>query len=138
MVPNGQAATGVTHPDFLRPRTGRETSRNSAKRREPVINPNCRSEVVSGRLCRSRVDLLSRLEPPSAPRPFWLSCWSGGKLGRMVACPTLETERLVLRPFRDDDLADYFAMEDSPEVRAGLGTSDEFRKPDAFPSGTHP
>ena len=56
----------------------------------------------------------------------------------MVACPTLETERLVLRPFRDDDLADYFAMEDSPEVRAGLGTSDEFRKPDAFPSGTHP
>ena len=28
----------------------------------------------------------------------------------MVACPTLETERLVLRPFRDDDLADYFAM----------------------------
>tara|TARA_Y100000590_G_scaffold324721_1_gene368320 strand:- start:423 stop:974 length:552 start_codon:yes stop_codon:yes gene_type:complete len=50
----------------------------------------------------------------------------------MVACPTLETDRLVLRPFRDDDLADYFAMEDSPEVRAGLGTFDEFRKPDAF------
>ena len=49
-----------------------------------------------------------------------------------MACPTLETERLLLRPFRDDDLADYFAMEDSPEVRAGLGTSDEFRKPDAF------
>jgi len=50
----------------------------------------------------------------------------------MVACPTLETERLVLRPFRDDDLADYFAMEDSPEVRAGLGTSDESGSPTHF------
>ena len=49
----------------------------------------------------------------------------------MGVCPRIETDRLVLRPFRDDDLDDYFAMEDSPEVRAGLGTSGEFRKPDA-------
>ena len=49
------ATTGVTHPDIRRPRTGRETSRNSAKRREPVINQNCRPEAVSGRLCRSAV-----------------------------------------------------------------------------------
>jgi hypothetical protein len=33
-----QAATGATHPDLLRPRTGRETSRNNANQREPVIN----------------------------------------------------------------------------------------------------
>ena len=34
------------------------------------------------------------------------------------ACPTLETDRLVLRPFRDDDVDDYFAVLDSPEVGA--------------------
>ena len=50
----------------------------------------------------------------------------------MGVCPTIETDRLVLRPFRDDDLVDYFAMEDSPEVRSGLGTSEEFSKADAF------
>ena len=36
------------------------------------------------------------------------------------ACPTLETDRLVLRPFRDDDVDDYFAVLDSPEVRRWL------------------
>ena len=41
----------------------------------------------------------------------------GWQTQRMVACPTLETERLVLRPFRDDDVDDYFAVLDSPEVR---------------------
>ena len=56
----------------------------------------------------------------------------GWQTQRMVACPTLETERLVLRPFRDDDLSDYFAMEDTPEVRSGLRTSDDFGMPDAF------
>ncbi len=50
----------------------------------------------------------------------------------MGVCPTIETDRLVLRPFRDDDLVDYFAMEDSPEVRSGLVTSKEFSKADAF------
>ena len=50
----------------------------------------------------------------------------------MVACPTLDTERLILRPFRDDDLADYFAMEDSPEVRAALRIPDGAGSPEAF------
>jgi len=49
-----------------------------------------------------------------------------------VACPTLETERLVLRPFRDDDLVDYFAMMDSPEVRAALRIPDEQGLYEAF------
>jgi len=34
---------------------------------------------------------------------------AGWQTERMVACPTLETDRLVLRPFQDDDLADQFA-----------------------------
>ena len=54
----------------------------------------------------------------------WQNYWMG-------ACPTLKTERLTLRPFRDDDLADYFAMENSPEVREGLLTPDDFGQPDA-------
>ena len=39
--------------NFVRPRTGRETSRNNANQREPVINQNGRPEAVSGCLCRS-------------------------------------------------------------------------------------
>jgi len=38
----------------------------------------------------------------------------------MGNCPTIETERLLLRPFRDDDLAAYTAMMQTPEVRAAL------------------
>ena len=38
----------------------------------------------------------------------------------MSACPTLETERLILRPFRDDDLSDFFAMRGTPELRESL------------------
>lgn len=47
----------------------------------------------------------------------------------MTACPTLETERLIMRPFRDDDLNSYAAMMDTPNcvrvfvslmVRGGL------------------
>ena len=41
--------------NFVRPRTGRETSRNNANQREPVINQNGRPEAVSGRLRRSAV-----------------------------------------------------------------------------------
>jgi len=41
-------------PSF-RPRTGRETPRNNANQREPVINQNGRPEAVSGRLRRSAV-----------------------------------------------------------------------------------
>ena len=42
----------------------------------------------------------------------------------MGACPTIEADRLVLRPFQDADLAGYFAMEDRPEVRAALRIPD--------------
>ena len=41
--------------NFVRPCTGRETSRNNANQREPVINQNGRPEAVSGRLRRSAV-----------------------------------------------------------------------------------
>ena len=45
----------MTPPDILRPRTGRETSRNNANQREPTINQNGRPEAVSGYLRRSAV-----------------------------------------------------------------------------------
>ena len=38
----------------------------------------------------------------------------------MTTCPTLETERLILRPFREDDLASYFTMMKTPELRESL------------------
>ncbi|MAU04095.1 MAG: hypothetical protein CL418_09625 [Acidimicrobiaceae bacterium] len=50
----------------------------------------------------------------------------------MGACPTIETDRLVLRPFRDDDLDDYFAMMDTPEVRRWLHLSDKFDRDAAW------
>jgi [ribosomal protein S5]-alanine N-acetyltransferase len=36
------------------------------------------------------------------------------------ACPTVETERLLLRPFREDDVDAYAALLQTPEVRAAL------------------
>ena len=57
---------------------------------------------------------------------------AGWQTERMVVCPTLETDRLVLRPFRDDDLADYFAMMDSPEVRTAMRIPDGAGMPEAF------
>ena len=42
----------------------------------------------------------------------------------MTACPTLETERLIMRPFRDDDLNSYAAMMDTPELRESLRIPD--------------
>ena len=41
--------------NFVRPRTGREVSRNNANQRDPVINQNGSSEAVSGCLRRSVV-----------------------------------------------------------------------------------
>ena len=57
---------------------------------------------------------------------------AGWQTERMVACPTLETDRLILRPFRDDDLVDHFAMMDSPEVRPALRIPDGAGLPEAF------
>jgi RimJ/RimL family protein N-acetyltransferase len=42
--------------------------------------------------------------------------------------PMIETERLVLRPFDDNDLAEYFAIMDTPEVRASLLLPDTFNE----------
>ncbi len=50
----------------------------------------------------------------------------------MLPCPTLETERLVLRPFRDDDVDDYFAVLDSPEVRGSLHLPESLDRSDAW------
>ena len=40
--------------------------------------------------------------------------------------PTIETERLILRAFAESDLGDYFAILDTPEVRASLQLSADF------------
>jgi len=43
----------------------------------------------------------------------------------MSGCPTVETERLVLRPFRDDDVDAYTTMLRTPQVRASLHLPDD-------------
>jgi RimJ/RimL family protein N-acetyltransferase len=43
----------------------------------------------------------------------------------MSTCPTIETERLILRPFREDDLDAYTEMLRSAEVRASLHLPDD-------------
>ena len=50
----------------------------------------------------------------------------------MFACPTIETDRLTLRPFRDDDLEAYFAIHDTPEVRASLHLPASFDRDEAW------
>ena len=65
-------------------------------------------------------------------------CHDGAVQTRPAGCPALETERLLLRPFRDDDLDDYFAVLDTPEVRrwlhlpAGLTRSDAWQRMAGF------
>ena len=50
----------------------------------------------------------------------------------MSACPTLETENLVLRPFKDEDVDDYFGVLDSPEVRRWLHLPESLDRSDAW------
>ena len=50
----------------------------------------------------------------------------------MSACPTLETEYLILRPFKDDDVDDYFGVLDSPEVRRWLHIPESLDRSDAW------
>ncbi len=50
----------------------------------------------------------------------------------MSACPTLETENLILRPFKDGDVHDFFSMMDSREVRDALHVPDDYGPSEAF------
>ena len=50
----------------------------------------------------------------------------------MSACPTVETENLILRPFKDDDVDDYFGVLDSPEVRRWLHIPESLDRSDAW------
>ena len=50
----------------------------------------------------------------------------------MFSCPTIETDRLTLRAFRDDDVDDYFRVHDAPEVRASLHLPDSFDREEAW------
>ena len=50
----------------------------------------------------------------------------------MSACPTLETENLVLRPFKDEDVDGYFGVLDSPEVRRWLRLPESLDRSDAW------
>jgi len=54
------------------------------------------------------------------------------KDGEMPECPIVETERLRLRPFTEDDLPRYFEIHSAPEVRASLHISDSFSPDDAW------
>jgi len=49
-------------------------------------------------------------------------------------CPTLETERLVLRPFHESDLDAYTAVLQTAEVRASLHLPDGVGRYDAWSS----
>ena len=50
----------------------------------------------------------------------------------MSACPTLVTERLLLRPFREDDLDAYNAVMTTPEVSRSLHLSDGYSRSDSW------
>jgi RimJ/RimL family protein N-acetyltransferase len=50
----------------------------------------------------------------------------------VTACPTLVTERLVLRPFREEDLDAYTAVMTTPEVRRSLHLAEGYSRSDAW------
>ena len=50
----------------------------------------------------------------------------------MSACPTLTTERLVMRPFRADDVDPFLAAMTAPEVREALHVPDDYSKAAAW------
>lgn len=52
----------------------------------------------------------------------------------MSACPTLETDRLVLRPFRESDLDAYTAAMTAEPVRASLHMPDTVGRAEAWSS----
>lgn len=50
----------------------------------------------------------------------------------MFECPTVETERLILRPLAEDDLDRYLEIHTTAEVRASLHLPDTFDRFDAW------
>jgi ribosomal-protein-alanine N-acetyltransferase len=52
----------------------------------------------------------------------------------MPSCPTLTTERLVLRPFRADDLEQFFGAMSTVEVRASLHVPHDYSRGAAWGS----
>lgn len=50
----------------------------------------------------------------------------------MPTCPTIESQRLRLRPLEEADLARYFEIHSTPEVRASLHIPDTFTIDDAW------
>ena len=50
----------------------------------------------------------------------------------MGRCPTVETERLVLRPFDEGDVGAYAEMLQTPEVRASLHLPDDVGREQAW------
>ena len=50
----------------------------------------------------------------------------------MSSCPTLTTDRLVLRPFRADDLGPFFAIMSTDGVRSSLHVPEDFSPADAW------
>jgi RimJ/RimL family protein N-acetyltransferase len=50
----------------------------------------------------------------------------------VFTCPTVETERLILRPFRMDDVDAYTALLQTPEVRKSLYLPDDVGGAAAF------
>ncbi len=52
----------------------------------------------------------------------------------MYVCPTIETERLILRPFAERDLDRYLEIHTTPEVRASLHIIPEFDRSHAWRS----
>ncbi len=50
----------------------------------------------------------------------------------MTACPTLLTERLILRPFEESDLDAYTELLTTPELRHSFRLSESFSRRDAW------
>ncbi len=55
-----------------------------------------------------------------------------GHDGKMSTCPTLETERLTMRAFSQDDLDAYFDLFSTPEVRSALAIPASFDREQAW------
>lgn len=55
----------------------------------------------------------------------------------MFVAPTVETERLLLRPFVERDLERYLAVHTTPEVRASLHIPDTFDRESAWGQMAH-